>query len=66
MSIERQEHYRAQKMLPEQQGAVVIELRPALPMVTPDHLERGREAFNSAHEQTLKELKSWGVEEFRN
>jgi NTE family protein len=61
MSIERQEHYRAQKMLAEQQGAVVIELRPALPLVTPDHLERGREAFSTAYEQVLKELKSFGV-----
>ena len=58
MSIERQEHYHAQKMLAEQQGAVVIELKPALPPVTPDHLERGREAFSKAYEQTLKELKS--------
>jgi len=57
MSIERQEHYRAQKMLAEQQGAVVIELRPALPLVTPDHLERGREAFNSSYKFTLNYFK---------
>jgi NTE family protein len=53
MSIERHEHYRAQKMLAEQQGAVVIELKPTLPLVTPDHLERGREAFTNAYKFTL-------------
>ena len=53
MSIERHEHYRAQKMLAEQQGAVVIELRPTLPLVTPDHLDRGREAFTKAYKFTL-------------
>jgi hypothetical protein len=58
MSIERHEHYLSQKTLAEQQGAVVIELKPKLPLVTPNHLERGREAFNSAYEQTVKELRS--------
>jgi len=53
MSIERHEHYRAQKMLAEQQGAVVIELKPTLPLVTPDHLQRGREAFTNAYKFTL-------------
>jgi NTE family protein len=53
MSIERHEHYLAQKMLAEQQGAVVIELKPPLPLVTPNHLQRGREAFNSAYKFTL-------------
>jgi NTE family protein len=58
MSIERHEHYCAQKELVEQQGAVVIELRPVLPMVMPNHLDRGREAFTKAYEQTVKELRS--------
>ena len=53
MSIERHEHYLAQKMLAEQQGAVVIELKPTVPLVTPNHLERGREAFNNAYIFTL-------------
>jgi NTE family protein len=66
MSIERHEHYCAQKKIAEQQGAVIIELKPVLPKVTPDHLERGREAFIKAYEHTVKELKSWGVEEFRS
>ena len=66
MSIERHEHYCAQKELAEQQGAVVIELKPVLPMVTPDHLERGREAFTKAYEQTVKELGSRGVQELRD
>ena len=58
MSIERHEHYRAQKMLAEQQGAVVIELKPTLPLVTPNHLQRGKGAFNSAYAQALQELRS--------
>ena len=41
------------RMLAEQQGAVVIELKPVLPLVTPDHLERGREAFTKAYKFTL-------------
>jgi NTE family protein len=57
MSIERHEHYRAQKILAEQQGAVVIELKPVLPLVTPDHLQRGREAFNSSYTLTLNYFK---------
>jgi NTE family protein len=61
VSIARQEHYRAQKMLAEQQGVMVIELKPAVPPVTPDTLDKGREAFESAYEQAIKELRSLGV-----
>ena len=64
MSIERHEHYLSQKMLAEQQGAVVIDLKPAVPLVTPNHLERGREAFRKAYEQTVKKLTSFGVKKF--
>jgi len=47
MSIERHEHYCAQKELAEQQGAVVIELKPVLPCNARSS-GAGREAFNSA------------------
>jgi len=57
ISIARYEHYQTQKNRAEQQGVMVIELKPELPPVTPDSLQRGREAFNSAYEQALKQLR---------
>jgi len=65
ISIARHEHYLAQKKLAEQQGVMVIELKPKLPFVTPDHLDRGREAFETAYGYAIKELRSWGVEELQ-
>jgi hypothetical protein len=56
ISIARQEHYQAQKKLAEQQGVMVIELKPELPPVTPDSLQQGREAFNRAYEQAMKKF----------
>jgi predicted acylesterase/phospholipase RssA len=56
ISIARQEHYQTQKKLAEQQGVMVIELKPELPPVTPDSLQQGREAFNRAYEQAMKKF----------
>ena len=58
VSIARHEHYQAQKRLAEQQGVMVIELKPELPPVTPDSLGKGREAFDRAYEYAIKELRS--------
>jgi NTE family protein len=54
VSIARHEHYQAQKKLAEQQGVMVIELKPELPPVTPDSLQKGREAFAAAYEYAIK------------
>jgi NTE family protein len=54
ISIARHEHYQAQKKLAEQQGVMVIELKPELPPVTPNHLQRGREAYNISREYVLE------------
>ncbi|MCX5902099.1 MAG: patatin-like phospholipase family protein [Proteobacteria bacterium] len=54
ISIARHEHYQAQKKLAEQQGVMVIELKPDLPPVTPDSLQKGREAFNISHKYVLE------------
>jgi len=54
ISIARHEHYQAQKKLAEQQGVMVIELKPDLPAVTPDALQKGREAFNISHKYVLE------------
>jgi NTE family protein len=56
MSIARHEHYLAQKKLAEQQGVMVIELKPKLPFVTPDHLDRGRGAFEAAYRFALQSV----------
>jgi NTE family protein len=58
ISIARHEHYLAQKKLAEQQGVMVIELKPELPFVTPDHLDRGPEAFETAYQFALKQLQN--------
>ena len=65
ISIARHEHYQAQKKLAEQQGVMVIELKPDLPAVTPDALYRGEEAFNRAYEQAIKDFKELGVKEVK-
>jgi len=57
ISIARHEHYQAQKNLAEQQGVMVIELKPDLPAVTPDSLQKGREAFDRAYEKAIKHFK---------
>ena len=68
ISIARHEHYQAQKKLAEQQGVMVIELKPALPAVTPDALYLGEEAFNRAYEYAIKDFKGKEVkvEELRS
>ena len=56
MDIVREEHYRTQIKLVEQQGIRVIELKPSVPPVTPNRLDAGRAAFDAAYDYTMKVL----------
>ena len=56
MDIVREEHYRSQIKLVEQQGIRVIELKPSVPPVTPNRLDAGRAAFDAAYHHTMKVL----------
>ncbi len=58
MSIARQEHYLLQKKFAEQQGTTIIEIKPRLPYLTPNNLQRGPESFYAAYEYTLNQLRS--------
>lgn len=49
MNIARHEHYLTQLKLVRERGIAVIELRPALPQVTPDRLDAGRDALEAAY-----------------
>jgi NTE family protein len=56
MDIVREEHYRSQIKLVEQQRIRVIELKPSVPPVTPNRLYAGRAAFDAAYDYTIKFL----------
>ena len=56
MDIVREEHYRTQIKLVEQQGIRVIELKPSVSPVTPNRLDAGRAAFDAAYDYTMKVL----------
>jgi NTE family protein len=56
MDIVRQEHYQSQKKLVEQRGIRVIELKPSVPPVTPNRLDAGRAAFDTAYQYAMKVL----------
>jgi len=56
MDIVREEHYRTQIKLVEQQGIQVIELKPSVPPVTPNRLDAGRAAFDAAYDYTMQVL----------
>jgi len=51
-SIARHEQYLTQKRLVEQRGIQVIELSPQAPLVHPDRLDKGVDAFDAAYSYT--------------
>lgn len=57
MNMVRHEHYLAQVKWVQQQGIEVIELKPSLPQVTPDRLQAGKEAFETAYKY-VKDLRA--------
>lgn len=52
MNIGRHEHYLTQVEMAQKRGIRVIELKPTLPCVTPNRLQAGKEAFETAYQYT--------------
>jgi len=58
MDIARNEHYLTQVKLAQQRGLKVIELKTSLPQVTPNRLDVGKDAFETAYKYAIATLKS--------